>query len=445
MITRAIFFTLSCILSIIILSFPAYAAYAESRTWFNSLTDSQKSQLQANLILMGFYNGLIDGDFGQGTYSALTKFETKEGLYVDGVLSEDDLETLAIQANTFMNELGFQFIEDEKVQLGLMIPTKLLTAKTPIRQGNSYASQDKGITLETIKIPKSEKNFNDLFITLSQTSNSRKITYSRMLSRAFVVSGFLEGKSFYLIFFDEKNESIGFSILWTKEYQQIGNIISVFLASNVAPLSYLKEFEQQDTEKPPPTKKTPTKQPKRVEQSTQEQPSNGKEKRIKSFGAFVTFDEIPKIIGLRGPLDANSPLDFRRALKASPNAETIILNSDGGYVSSALIIAQDIYSKGMNTYIMEDQGCYSSCAFIFFAGKERRVDGELGVHQIWSETPNLNSAQLSLANILDVLNEFGVEQGVIAAMLRTPSEQIYVFTEQEVKRFSINVGEPINF
>ena len=88
-------------------------------------------------------------------------------------------------------------------------------------------------------------------------------------------------------------------------------------------------------------------------------------------------------------------------------------------------------------------GCYSACAYIFFAGIDRQAEGELGVHQISAEVADLVLAQTTLGDVLDAMQEFGVHQQVISHMLRTPPDDMYVFSTAELSDLGITRGEPL--
>ncbi len=104
----------------------------------------------------------------------------------------------------------------------------------------------------------------------------------------------------------------------------------------------------------------------------------------------------------------------------------------------ALLIADDVHERKIATLIPKGSRCYSACAYLFLAGIERQADGELGVHQISSDEPNLVSAQLSISDIIDVLNRFETPIQVLTVMFRTPPDDMHVFTAAEVEEFSIN-------
>lgn len=155
------------------------------------------------------------------------------------------------------------------------------------------------------------------------------------------------------------------------------------------------------------------------------------------FGAF-SVDPQNGIVRLDGDIDAGSALNFRRALAAAPDAKLLLLNSDGGLVAMALLIADDVNSRKMSTLVPVGAKCYSACSLIFFAGEERQVDGKLGVHQLSSDTGNLISAQHSISDILDVLNRFETPIEVLTIMFRTPPQEMYIFSREDIERLQLN-------
>lgn len=157
----------------------------------------------------------------------------------------------------------------------------------------------------------------------------------------------------------------------------------------------------------------------------------------KQFGPFSIDTPDPDYIHLNGPIAANSALDFRRALAAAPRAKAVVLDSPGGSVSMALLIADDIHQRKLSTLVPEGASCFSACAYLFLAGSERAVQGKLGVHQISSDEPDLVSAQLAISDIIDVLNRFETPVEVLTVMFRTPADSIHIFTPQEIADYGI--------
>ena len=100
------------------------------------------------------------------------------------------------------------------------------------------------------------------------------------------------------------------------------------------------------------------------------------------FGSFSVYSDEPELIYLDGSIELGAADDFMRARRAAPEASTLVLASDGGHVDEAEAIARQVRGLGLATYVPLQSGCYSACAYIFFAGHSRWVEGELGVHQI---------------------------------------------------------------
>ncbi|WP_234624558.1 PAN domain-containing protein [Agrobacterium vitis] len=161
----------------------------------------------------------------------------------------------------------------------------------------------------------------------------------------------------------------------------------------------------------------------------------GAEKR---FGPFSINDAKPDVISMDGVIDAGSALNFRRVFQAAPNAKLITLNSPGGDVQMGLLIADDIHQRKFATYIPKESKCYSACSYVFLAGNERKVDGELGVHQISSDSPDLVGAQLAISDIIEVLNRFSTPMDVMQIMFKTPPDDMHVFTQDEIERYKLN-------
>src|SRR5689334_22052295 len=100
------------------------------------------------------------------------------------------------------------------------------------------------------------------------------------------------------------------------------------------------------------------------------------------IGDFVVYSKATDIIALDGEIGSSTIRDVHRALKARPGAKVVLLQSPGGYVDEALRLAAEIRRLGLNTAIPKGFGCYSACSYLFFAGREHVVRGELGVHAV---------------------------------------------------------------
>ena len=91
--------------------------------------------LQAALVLLGHYNGLIDGVFGKITYRALVGFERSVGRGGDGVLTAVQEDQLRQEASAVHDALGISVTTDQFTGLRLPIPAKLFTASSRSKWG----------------------------------------------------------------------------------------------------------------------------------------------------------------------------------------------------------------------------------------------------------------------------------------------------------------------
>ncbi|UIP19949.1 hypothetical protein LYZ39_23645 [Achromobacter deleyi] len=157
------------------------------------------------------------------------------------------------------------------------------------------------------------------------------------------------------------------------------------------------------------------------------------------YGPFLFFPSAPSLLMYHSAVGANDMLNLKKALREHPGIATIILqNNGGGLVHIGLVVAEEIYERGLNTYIPKDSYCASACSFVFFAGRQRIADGRLGVHQISAPELTGEQAQFGVSDIVATLPKYGVSADVLGIMFSTPSKEMYFFTPQEIAKYGIN-------
>lgn len=410
---RRILFVLSLLVALTPLS--AVASFDTSREWFERLPEAQRSDIQTDLILLGHYGFLVDGRFGRATFDAIADFQKSQGRAGSGILNAGEIDTLRQLADKTQLRLGMRRVSDAPAHVSIMIPANLLTRRTPTEQGTSYVSADGEISLETMHATLADQSFRDLYDIMTAPDPERTVTYRSFGETRFVVSGMIGDYSFYTMFLAAGDEAMGYSLAWGKRYASEGAISSVWLASHFTPLGNLPPGEETKLAGAP----------------------------VDGRSAFDLPAGEPDVIALNAEITPTTPADLDRALDARPDARTLVLNSPGGAVDSALVVAQEVRRRGLRTYVPVGMGCYSACAYIFFAGENRIADGELGVHQISQDVADIVLTQVTIGDILDALDEFGVQHQVISYMLRTPPSDMYVFSRLELSELGINRGEPI--
>ncbi len=130
----------------------------------------------------------------------------------------------------------------------------------------------------------------------------------------------------------------------------------------------------------------------------------------------------------------------------SAGIKEIVLHSPGGSVNEATKMARTIRDQGLDTRILPDGYCASSCPLVFAAGVKRFADKTswIGVHQIFALTTAFGSladgmeqAQVVSAEAQDMLAGFGVDPLVWTRAMSTPKEKLYLFTPEELKELKL--------
>lgn len=396
---------------------PALASFDDSRAWFEQLAPDERAAVQTDLILAGHYEYLVDGKFGRGTFDAIAAFQSSQGQPQTGVLTDTERRTLRELASDIDGRLGIETVSDADARVDMRIPARLLSIRSPTGTGTSYVSEDGEFSLETMHTALAGLSFEDLFEAMTSPDPERIVTYRSFGAGRFVVSGQIGDYSFYTMFVSTSGEAVGYSLAWGRTYDREGPIASVYMASNFTPFGNLP----------------PALEERRADNGTGQMPSAG----------FSLPTDQPDLILLSADIDDRTPVAFLRALEMRPGARVLALNSPGGSVDAALRMADEIRRRGLATYVPAEMGCYSACAYMFLAGVDRHVAGELGVHQISAEVADLVMAQTTLGDVIDALESFGAHPRVVSHMLRTPPDDMYVFSAIELAELGILSGDPI--
>ena len=213
---------------LLLAAFPswAHASFDSSRAWFEALPAPERAATQANLILLGHYDFLVDGQFGRATYDAVAAFQQSQGRAGTGVLDAAELAGLRRLAADVDRRLGLEDVTDRAGHVELSVPTRLLPIRTPTGLGTTYASEDGELSLETMYASLAEQSFAELYDSLLNSDDERTITYRTFSDRRFVVSGMLGDYTYYTMFVNGGADAVGYSLAWARSYQREGALPS---------------------------------------------------------------------------------------------------------------------------------------------------------------------------------------------------------------------------
>lgn len=179
--------------------------------------------------------------------------------------------------------------------------------------------------------------------------------------------------------------------------------------------------------------------------------------RMPGFSKLVTAPLVAKrMTFVRGPkgqasavgrIEPGTANEFTEFL-AGQNDEVreIFLHSPGGSVQDALAMSKLIRAKDIKTTVPKNGYCASSCPIVFSGGTARTVGKPawVGVHQIFaagdasgSLADGMSRAQTISAEVVQHLTQMGIDPRAWVHAMKTPSNQLYLFTRKELKTYKI--------
>jgi hypothetical protein len=220
-----------------------------------------------------------------------------------------------------------------------------------------------------------------------------------------------------------------------------------------APLPGTTERQQPVTMEPPKRRDQvrpylPLTNPVRQQSGGPQMPGYQEPPTQEKVGARMTFQRGPKgALSAVGRIEVGTAADLARFLEQQGGEiKTVHLHSPGGSVSDALAMSKMLREKGIDTVVPNNGYCASSCPIVFSGGKTRTAGGRawVGVHQIYAAAAapgdindGLAHGQAISAEVQDHLIKMGVDTQAWIHAMRTPSDQLYVFTPQELTDYKL--------
>ena len=214
--------TVSCIqnaASAILITATIATLYA-GPAFAQSQTVSQIRKLQEALIWTTEYEGLVDGNVGEGTLAAIKKFQARIGHPVTGQLTSLEEDQLLREGRARRTRAGFRQFTDNDAGVSVGIPLGLVQGPTETKWGNHWYSKRNGLLVETLRFG-TEVSLKDLFDRFRKI-NDRKVTYQRLVENSWFVIAAFEGQAAVYVRADvvtppnQPSEIRGFSIWMSK-------------------------------------------------------------------------------------------------------------------------------------------------------------------------------------------------------------------------------------
>ena len=160
----------------------------------------------------------------------------------------------------------------------------------------------------------------------------------------------------------------------------------------------------------------------------------------------LTMERAGDALTLTGMIEEGDSARFAEALDGAEGLARIRLNSPGGSVQDALKIGRKVREAALSTVMEVDDICLSACPYILAAGVERRLQAgaQVGVHQHYFGANVVLPAFIAVGDIqrgqgevMGYLDAMGVDPLLMQPALLTPSDEIYVLTDEELTRFRL--------
>ena len=111
-------------------SAPAAAAVEDNGPLKKGSKGTKVEKLQARLQELGYYNGSVDGDFGEMTEKAFKLFQEQAGLYVDGIAGSDADYLYSDDAPAYVPAQKTATLKNETASTGSSVETAQATVET---------------------------------------------------------------------------------------------------------------------------------------------------------------------------------------------------------------------------------------------------------------------------------------------------------------------------
>ena len=141
-----------------------------------------------------------------------------------------------------------------------------------------------------------------------------------------------------------------------------------------------------------------------------------------------------------GGINAGTAKEFARILDTSSDVRVLHLNSIGGRIADANLMAAEVRKRGLTTYVAEQ--CESACTHVFLAGRERwiRQRATIGFHRPYF--PGFDEADLAplIEQERRELLAMGLPAEFAAKAVTTPNTSMWRPTQAELLKAGIISG-----
>jgi hypothetical protein len=158
--------------------------------------------------------------------------------------------------------------------------------------------------------------------------------------------------------------------------------------------------------------------------------------RAEAAGERAAASREQVVLVMSGMIGRGSHREFRRAVSRS-KAEVVVLEGPGGILGEALLIAEEVRSRGLTTVVAANGRCASACAIVFLAGRTKHMGrgAAVGLHAASFENGVADPQATSI--MAGYLRQLGVPANTLRRMASTAPQDIRWLTKAEQKALRI--------
>jgi hypothetical protein len=153
--------------------------------------------------------------------------------------------------------------------------------------------------------------------------------------------------------------------------------------------------------------------------------------------AEIKLSSDGRTVYFSGGLRAGSADQAVQVLRSAPQAHLLVLDSYGGRILEAKILAREVQARGMDTHV--ERLCASACTYVLLAGKHRTASpsAKIGFHQ-----PSFAGLEPALLRhqTEDMLNYYraaGLPENFVRRIGITPASSMWFPTQRELEAANV--------
>ncbi len=160
----------------------------------------------------------------------------------------------------------------------------------------------------------------------------------------------------------------------------------------------------------------------------------------------LLFEQTDGLLSLTGQIAPGDAIRLEEHLQTAGAVTDVRLNSPGGSVQDALSIGRQLRALEATTLMEATDVCLSACPYILASGVTRRVDddAQVGVHQHFFGANTalpafvaVESIQQGQGEVMEYLNDMGVDPLIMRHALKTPPDEIYILLPEELITYRV--------